>query len=183
MPTMSPAAARYGNTIPMSSPNETLFSISLADVDATLEAGRALGEVAEAGLVVGLVGDLGAGKTTFVRGVAVGLDVDDPRSVSSPTYMLIQEYSGRCPIYHIDTYRLAQPREFAGLGVEEYLDGEGVCLVEWADRVLDQLPRDRVDIQFDVDRGPNGPRRLTARCQGRRWMDLFSRWRDQLGRS
>lgn len=113
--------------------------------------GRALGCVAEPGLVVALIGPLGAGKTQFVRGVAEGLEVMDyERIVSSPTFVLLQEYPGRLPIYHFDIYRLTRPDDFLGLGPEEYLEGDGVCLVEWADRVLDYLPNDRLEVRLIV---------------------------------
>ena len=91
------------------------------------------------GAVVALVGPLGAGKTHLVRAIAEGLGIRDSRVVSSPTFVLIQEYDARLPIYHFDAYRL-KPAEFADLGAHEYFQGEGVCLVEWADRVGEQLP-------------------------------------------
>ena len=116
--------------------------------EATLAIGRALGRAAEPGLVVALIGPLGAGKTQLVRGVAEGLEVLDSRVVSSPTFVLIQEYAGRLPIYHFDTYRLARPEQFSDLGPEEYFEGDGICLIEWADRVLDYLPSDRLEIQL-----------------------------------
>ena len=121
--------------------------------EATLAIGHALGRVAEPGLVVALVGPLGAGKTQFVRGVVQGLDVPDPRVVSSPTFVLLQEYAGRLPIYHFDTYRLTSPRQFADLGPEEYFEGNGICLVEWADRIASQLPDDRLELRIAMD-GP-----------------------------
>src|ERR671932_649561 len=79
--------------------------------------------------------ELGAGKTHLVRAVAEGLGLRDARAVTSPTFVLIQEYPARLPVYHFDAYRLAGEAEFADLGAEEYLSGGGVCLVEWADRV------------------------------------------------
>lgn len=109
--------------------------------------GRRLGQVVQPGLVVGLIGPLGAGKTTFVRGVAEGAGVE-PRSVTSPTFILIQEYDGRLPVYHFDTYRLEDPESFVDLGVDEYFFGDGVCLVEWADRFPECLPSDRLEIRF-----------------------------------
>lgn len=118
--------------------------------DETLQIGRALGGACEPGLVVGLVGPLGAGKTHFVRGVAEGLHVSDSRVVSSPTFVLIQEYAGDLPIYHFDTYRLATAADFSDLGVDEYFEGDGVCLVEWADRVPQILPDDRLEITLEI---------------------------------
>ncbi len=131
---------------------------------ATMAVGAAIGRQATPGIVVALVGPLGAGKTQFVRGVAGGLDVADERLVSSPTFVLLQEYAGRLPIYHFDTYRLTAAEQFGALGPEEYFDGDGVCLVEWADRVTDYLPEDRIDVRFEVF-GPTA-RRLILSSNG-----------------
>ncbi|MFM9960406.1 MAG: tRNA (adenosine(37)-N6)-threonylcarbamoyltransferase complex ATPase subunit type 1 TsaE [Planctomycetaceae bacterium] len=111
--------------------------------------GAKLAEAAEPGLVVGLIGQLGAGKTRLVRATATALGAD-PSSVSSPTFVLIQEYFGRIPVYHFDTYRLRDVRAFADLGAEEYFSGDGVCFVEWADRVAAELPRDLLRIEVIV---------------------------------
>jgi tRNA threonylcarbamoyladenosine biosynthesis protein TsaE len=126
------------------------FVLHSESADATVAIGRALGELAEPGLVVALVGPLGAGKTQFVRGLAAGLGVADSRAVSSPTFVLIQEYAGRLPIFHFDTYRLSRPEQFAELGPHEYFEGDGVSLVEWADRVVDSLPSQRLDVRFTI---------------------------------
>lgn len=108
--------------------------------DETQFLGQALASVVRPGVVIGLVGELGAGKTRLVRAISEFLGAD-PLAVSSPTYVLIHEYDGRMPIYHFDAYRLQSRDDFLALGVEEYFDGEGVCLIEWADRVADDLPR------------------------------------------
>ena len=110
--------------------------------------GRALGEHAPPNLVVALNGPLGAGKTTFVRSVAAGAGCD-PAEVSSPTFVLIHEYEGRVPVAHCDAYRLRQPADFAKLGLEEHFAAGGLCLVEWAERVAEWLPPDRLEIAFD----------------------------------
>jgi tRNA threonylcarbamoyladenosine biosynthesis protein TsaE len=102
------------------------------------------------GAVVALVGQLGAGKTHLTRAVAEGLGVRNPAAVTSPTFVLIQEYTARLPIYHFDAYRLAGPREFADLGVDEYFRGEGVCLVEWADKVEITLPTEHLRIGIAI---------------------------------
>lgn len=111
--------------------------------------GAMLAAAAEPGLVVGLIGSLGAGKTRLVRATATALGAD-PSSVSSPTFVLIQEYFGRIPVYHFDTYRLRDVNAFADLGAEEYFSGDGVCFVEWADRVASKLPRDVLRIEVAV---------------------------------
>lgn len=93
-----------------------------------------------AGSVVALVGDLGAGKTCFVQGMAVGLGVSPRISVNSPTYTLLNIYEGTMPLYHFDWYRLESDRALEGLGLDEYLDGDGVCVIEWADKFPHLLP-------------------------------------------
>ena len=116
----------------------------------TLALGRRLAERLAAGDCVGLSGELGAGKTVLVRGIAAGLGVEDSRLVSSPTYVLVQEYPARVPVYHVDLYRLADPRaELGGLGLEEML-AEGVVLIEWAERAGDALPRPRWQVRIDI---------------------------------
>lgn len=109
-----------------------------ADTDAL---GRALASLAEPGLVIGLIGDLGAGKTRLARALAEALGVA-PEAIGSPTFVLIHEYAGTLPIYHFDAYRLAGPDDFDALGAAEYFGAGGLCLVEWADLVLDRLPAD-----------------------------------------
>ncbi len=101
--------------------------------------GEALASAIVPGVVIGLIGPLGAGKTRLVRGIAEALGAD-PRAISSPTFVLIHEYDGRMPIYHVDAYRLRSAVEFDELGADEYLSGDGVCLIEWADRVSDRIP-------------------------------------------
>ena len=109
-------------------------TIDLPDLAATEAFGRRLGSLLFPGAVVALIGPLGAGKTHLARAVAAGLGVPDPRVVTSPTFVLIQEYAGRLPVYHFDAYRLRGESDLSELGVHEYFEGDGVCLVEWADR-------------------------------------------------
>lgn len=125
-------------------------TFAIPDLPATERLGRRLGALLFPGSVVALVGQLGAGKTHFARAVAEGLGVRNPAAVNSPTFTLIHEYPARLPIYHFDAYRLASARDFADLGVEEYFHGDGVCLVEWADRVTVTLPPERLWVTIDV---------------------------------
>ncbi len=118
-------------------------------LDETERLGRAIAAAARPRLVIGLTGHLGAGKTALVRAIAQGLEVS-PDAISSPTYVLVHEYAGRLPVYHFDTYRLESPEQFAALGVDEYFEGAGVSLVEWADRVPEILPADRLDIRVET---------------------------------
>src|SRR5438132_10783746 len=97
-----------------------VLTLDVPDLAATEALGRRLGALLFPGAVVGLVGPLGAGKTQLVRAIAKGLGIDNPAQVSSPTFVLIQEYEARLPIYHFDAYRLNNEREFAELGAHEY---------------------------------------------------------------
>ena len=113
--------------------------IELADESETERLGRAIASAVRPDDVLGLVGPLGAGKTRLARAIAEGMGVD-PRDVSSPTFVLIHEYEGRMPVFHFDAYRLDGPAAFEALGVSDYWEAGGVCLVEWADRVAALLP-------------------------------------------
>ena len=130
-------------------PENLRFEYEAQGEQATDKLGAMLAEAAEPGLVVGLIGQLGAGKTRLVRATAMALGAD-PSSVNSPTFVLIQEYFGRIPVFHFDTYRLRDVRAFADLGAEEYFSGDGICFIEWADRVSSELPRDLLRIEIDV---------------------------------
>ena len=132
--------------------------------------GRRLGAALFPGAVVALVGPLGAGKTHLVRAVAEGLGIANPDVVSSPTFVLIQEYDARLPIYHFDAYRLPSEADFADLGVQEYFQGGGVCLVEWADKVRGVLPEQHLEISIAIT-GPES-RRLKVQGHGARYETL-----------
>lgn len=120
----------------------------------TLAFGRRFAKRLGRGDCVGLVGDLGAGKTVLVRGIAVGLGVDDQRVVSSPTYVLVKEYPATIRIYHADLYRLAgSAEEVSDLGLAEML-ADGVVLIEWADRAGSALPRPRWQVRIEIS-GPS----------------------------
>jgi tRNA threonylcarbamoyladenosine biosynthesis protein TsaE len=112
----------------------------------TQRLGARLGELLSPGDVLLLDGNLGAGKTVFAQGVARGLGIQDP--VTSPTFTLIHEYRGRLPLYHVDLYRIVGAPEAADLGLEDYLYGEGVTLVEWADRAEPLLPAERLVVSL-----------------------------------
>lgn len=105
----------------------------------TRNLGRLFGELAVAGLVVLLNGDLGAGKTCFAQGVASGLSVSSASPVTSPSYTLLNIHQGRFPLYHFDLYRLSQVDDLADLGYDDFAEGDGLTLVEWADRMTDEL--------------------------------------------
>lgn len=109
--------------------------------------GRAIGRALRGGETLALFGELGAGKTALVRGIAGGLGAT-PTAVSSPTFVLIHEYRGRLPLAHVDLYRLNSPRELESIGLADYLSGPTVAAIEWADRGLALLPADRLEIEL-----------------------------------
>ncbi len=110
--------------------------------------GEALGNHVCAGDLIALVGELGSGKTLFVGGLARGLGVAPAVYVSSPTFTIMHRYVGRLPLYHIDLYRIDTPEDLSTLGLEEYLEGDGVAAVEWAERGVGIFPKERVTIRF-----------------------------------
>ena len=121
-------------------------SLTLTNRDATIALGKKIGQQLVAGDVLVLDGDLGAGKTTFTKGLAAGLEIPD--IIKSPTFTIIHEYQdGRLPLYHMDAYRLENGGA-EDLGLEEYFDGDGVSVVEWAEFVEDELPADFLAINF-----------------------------------
>jgi tRNA threonylcarbamoyladenosine biosynthesis protein TsaE len=135
--------------------------------------GEALGRCARRGDLIALVGGLGSGKTVLVSGVARGLEVDPTAPVSSPTFTIVHRYLGRLPLYHIDLYRLDAPEALLDLGLEEYLEGDGVAAVEWAEHGERILPRERLTVTLrqtgaqtrEIELWPVGDRyRALIRC-------------------
>ncbi len=141
------------------------FIYEADDEAATARLGAALAEILPDGATVALVGTLGAGKTRLVQAIAEAAGVDR-RSVVSPTFVLVQEYSGRRRIVHIDAYRLRGEDEFRDLGPDEFFEGGALVLVEWADRVENCLPRERIEIHIAAT-GPQS-RRFEIRAVGQR---------------
>ena len=124
----------------------------------TWQAGYEMGQEAVPGQVITLIGDLGVGKTVFTQGFAAGLGVQD--SVNSPTFTILQIYEdGRIPLYHFDVYRIGDSEEMLEVGWDEYVSGNGVCLIEWADLIedlIEELPPEivtRVKIEKDLQKG------------------------------
>lgn len=146
---------------------------ALADAAATEAAGAALGRVVRAGDVIALCGDLGAGKTTFVRGLAQGAGAP-AEDVASPTFALANEYAGRVVVAHLDLYRLERERELDDIGFDDLLDRpEVAAVIEWADRFAHRLPRDHLRIELGhADAG----RTLTATATGPRSAALLAAW-------
>lgn len=121
--------------------------LKMKDEEEVRAFGIDLGKRASGGQVIALEGDLGTGKTTLTKYIAEGLGVTE--TVSSPTFTIVKEYhSGRLPLYHFDVYRLCDPEELFDIGAEEYFEGNGLCVVEWADMVADQIPEDALHIRI-----------------------------------
>ena len=116
----------------------------------TYELGRKLGKEAKPGQVLCLYGDLGVGKTVFTQGFAKGLEIEEP--ISSPTFTIVQIYEeGRLPFYHFDVYRIGDVEEMEEIGYEDYIYGEGVCLIEWADLIREILPEHYTEVKIEKD--------------------------------
>ena len=121
----------------------------LPDEAATRALGQRLGERLNGPLAIGLSGPLGAGKTTFVHGLAAALGIVGP--VPSPTFVLVREYDGRLPLAHVDAYRLEAAEDAYSIGLDELLGGPGITVVEWAERVAELMPDDRLTITLAID--------------------------------
>ncbi|KPK76257.1 MAG: hypothetical protein AMJ79_07385 [Phycisphaerae bacterium SM23_30] len=111
------------------------LQVTTKNVDETIRLGEALGQAARGGEVMGLIGELGTGKTHLIKGIAQGLAVRQTEAVTSPTFTLINEYEGRLRLYHVDAYRLENAAQLEALGFDEICRGEALVAVEWADRV------------------------------------------------
>ncbi len=147
-----------------------MFSIITSSQEQTWRVGEMLGSRLGAGDMVCLYGDLGAGKTSFSYGIALGLGVQE-QYVSSPTFTFVNEYKGRVPLYHIDLYRLKDPEELESIGFEEYVDSDGVTVVEWAERAEDNLPTECLSVYLSyVD---EHSREIGFLAEGERYENLL----------
>ncbi len=126
------------------------YTTTSASVEDTFRIGAAFGRHATGGAVLAMNGSLGAGKTHLAKGIAVGIDVEDPRVVNSPTFVIINEYDGRLKLQHIDAYRLESGGELAALGFDELIAPDAVVLIEWAERIADELPADHLIVDITV---------------------------------
>jgi tRNA threonylcarbamoyladenosine biosynthesis protein TsaE len=122
-----------------------MFSIITSSPEQTWRIGELLGSRLNIGDTLCLYGDLGSGKTNFAYGIARGLKVQD-QYITSPTFTFVNEYQGRVPFYHIDLYRLENPGELENIGFEEYVESDGVTVIEWAEKAEDDLPTERMSI-------------------------------------
>ncbi len=138
----------------------------------TIRIGKSIGSRLRAGDVVALVGELGAGKTQFIKGLASGAGVGKPTYVSSPSFTLINEYPGKVPFYHIDLFRLESQKEAEGLGLEDYLHGAGITAIEWADKIPSLLPGEMLSIHM-VYTGKN-TRSIEMTGKGKRYEEFVN---------
>ncbi|MBM6614629.1 tRNA (adenosine(37)-N6)-threonylcarbamoyltransferase complex ATPase subunit type 1 TsaE [Desemzia sp. RIT804] len=147
--------------------------------DDTKNLAASLAEQLEAGDVLLLEGNLGAGKTTFTKGLAEGLGIS--RVIKSPTYTLIREYDeGRLPLYHMDVYRLEETGG-TDLGLEEYFEGEGVSVIEWATFIPEDIPEQHLEIQLQPVGIELMERKITFIAKGGRYEKLLEEWKRKEG--
>lgn len=152
-----------------------VFSHSAAQ---TIRLGQRLGELLQRGDVLLLNGEFGAGKTHLSKGIAQGLGSDD--AVNSPSFVFINEYragaaQGRFPIYHVDLYRIDTPGDVVGIGLDEALSGDGVCIIEWADRAAEWLPAEHLAVQ--LGHLSETKRTLRFEPRGQRYTQLVDRFK------
>ncbi len=143
-----------------------------ADASSTRAVGAVLARAAQPGDVIALFGDLGAGKTQFAKGFGAGLGVADV--INSPSYVLMAEYAGRLPLFHLDLYRLDDARDALAFGLIDERQADGVTVIEWADRLRDALPAERLDVA--IDGAGDEPRvlRVRATTEGlRRYLEVL----------
>lgn len=148
------------------------FTMIVPSVEHTHRFAAQLAALLQPGDVLTLVGDLGAGKTTFTQGLAVGLGITE--RVNSPTFTIIKEYQGRLPLYHMDVYRLSGDED---LGFEEYFAGDGVTVIEWPSMIVDFLPEHLLEIEITAV--SEGERSIRITPYGERYEQLCKELRDE----
>ena len=152
-----------------------LLKLNSPSPEQTQLLGSLLGKLAQSGDILLLTGDLGTGKTCLTQGIAQGLGIKE--YAFSPSFVIIREYHGRLPLYHIDFYRLDDPAEIADLGLEEYLYGKGVCVIEWAEKGLPVLPQENLFITLNYVPHSETERIISLSPEGKRYIELISQLR------
>lgn len=156
---------------------DSIFNYTSRNEDETIHLGKIIGEISEPGQIILLAGDLGAGKTVLAQGIARGLGVDD--ELTSPTYNLINEYEGDLELYHMDLYRLEEEEDLFDLGFEDYLERDGVVVIEWPDLAYDLLPSDFVYIKINVCKNNN--REIIIEVEGSNGINFMERLKKYVG--
>lgn len=155
-----------------------MYSVITSSPEQTWRIGEMLGALLGPGDIVCLYGDLGAGKTSLSYGIALGLEVKE-QYITSPTFTFVNEYEGRVPFYHIDLYRLNDPDELENIGFEEYIDSDGVTVVEWAERAEDELPEERLSVYLHYVN--ENSREVGFLAEGERYQKLLDALKQDLG--
>ncbi|MCR5605249.1 MAG: tRNA (adenosine(37)-N6)-threonylcarbamoyltransferase complex ATPase subunit type 1 TsaE [Treponema sp.] len=137
----------------------SILELHTNTADETIALGEKIGALLKPGDILAMEGTLAAGKTTITKGIAKALGVED--TITSPTFCLVSEYSGKMPLYHMDVYRLDGAEDFQGLGVDDMLYGEGVSIIEWSEKIRDELPRKTITIKLEP--ADDGSRTITIK--------------------
>jgi len=143
-------------------------------VNETKALGEKLAKLLKPGDNIALTGNLGSGKTTFTKGLARGLKIEKPEYVNSPSFVLMKEYKGRANLYHFDLYRLDSLEDIEYIGMQEYLDGDGIVVIEWADRMKILLPSEYLEVSISIT--AEKKRKFTFIAHGKRYNDIVSRY-------
>ena len=155
------------------------MEIQMTDAEDTIKLGEIIGKTLTPGSIIALRGDLGAGKTVLVKGIARGLGIED--EPVSPTFVIMNAYEGAIPLYHFDLYRISGADELMGIGADEFLFGEGVSAVEWAERVDEILPEYTIYIDIKIAEPDNGSENTREiRIEGKKeWVSSFKSTAEQ----
>lgn len=155
------------------------MDIRVTDTEETIKLGEIIGKSLEPGSIIALRGDLGAGKTVLVKGIARGLGIED--EPVSPTFVIMNAYEGRIPLYHFDLYRISGADELIGIGSEEFLFGGGVSAVEWADKVEEIFPEYTIYIDIKIPETGNGSENIREiKIEGKKeWVSSFRNTAEQ----
>lgn len=156
-----------------------MYQIITKSVAETETIGFKLGEMLDSGDVICLSGGLGTGKTAFTGGIAGALGISG--YITSPTFTIVNEYAGKLPLYHFDVYRISDPEEMFEIGFDEYLDGRGVVVIEWAELIKDILPLDNIGVVLEkTGSGDMEERKLTINFNGDKYRQFEGRFRTRL---
>ena len=136
-----------------------MITFTTNSAEETIELGKKIGSLLQKGDIIAMQGTLAAGKTTITKGIAEALGVKD--TITSPTFCLISEYEGKMPLYHMDVYRLDGAEDFANLGTEDMLYGEGVSIIEWSEKIMEELPKKTIILKLTPHE--NGTRTITIK--------------------